>query len=215
MRRRSFSLGASTDRLHDLLRELTAPLDAVAALVPRTEEGLILELGAGQGLLAERLAGRAARLVAVDFDERKCRMARARLARFSGVTVVGGELEAFLRGIDAASVDAVVLADTLSSIPEDAQRRVLAEIARVLRKGGVVVLKIVDTEPRWKAAFARALSLGIYRIARASVTADDRFHHRSHTFYEAALRELGFDTEVVDLARHRPIPHVAVVGRRR
>jgi 23S rRNA (adenine-N6)-dimethyltransferase len=49
---------------------------------------LVVEIGAGSGVLTEALARRAGRVVAVEYDPRLARRARARLAGFGNVRVV-------------------------------------------------------------------------------------------------------------------------------
>ena len=49
---------------------------------------LVVEIGAGTGVLTEALARRAGRVVAVEFDPRLAERARARLAGFGNVRVV-------------------------------------------------------------------------------------------------------------------------------
>jgi 23S rRNA (adenine-N6)-dimethyltransferase len=52
---------------------------------------LVLEIGAGSGVLTEALARRAGRVVAVEYDPRLAERARARLAGFGNVRVVTGD----------------------------------------------------------------------------------------------------------------------------
>src|SRR5690349_6562708 len=147
---RSSRGGALLDAVHDRLRSWTAPLDAVAALVPPDSD--VADLGCGQGLVTELIAARARHVMGVDFDERKCQMAKLRLARTANAEVVRGDIVEWLRSTPSASLDAIVLSDTLSAMPIAAQEAGMTEACRVLRSGGLVVLKIVDTEPAWKAA---------------------------------------------------------------
>jgi SAM-dependent methyltransferase len=211
--RSSTEAGRMVDRLHNAVRRRTAPLEQVAALVPRG--GVAIELGCGQGLLARALADRTGQVVAVDYDVRKCRLARELLAGRSNVQVVQDDIEHYLALLPTGTVSAVVLSDTLSAMPFDAQRRVLAASVRCIAPGGVLVAKVVDTAPWWKATIARIIYLLVFRLAKLSVTSDDRVHYQHHRVYAELFRELGLDVSVVMLHRglRYLVPHVAIVGR--
>jgi len=208
-------LARSFDRIHNWARHALAPLREVAAQVPAG--GHVLDLGCGQGLLVALLCERAERVTGVDFDPRKCRMAREVLAGRPQAEIVEADIANYLTGLPGQSVDAVVLSDTLSSLPFAIQDEVLASSVRCLKPGGCLVLKIVDTEPPRKAALARAMFVLIYRVARASLSHEQRVFYRSHHSYAAKLAALGLDVKT-DLLHYRaghPIPHVLIVGRKR
>jgi len=203
------------DALHNRLRALLAPLDAVAARLP--EPGVILDLGCGQGLLLGLLPQSSGRLVGVDFDARKCRMARQLLSERDDVAIIQGDIVAFLEDWAGGPVDAIVLVDTLSSMPPEMQQRVMELSVSLLSAEGRLLLKIVDTAPRWKAAVARAMYLLVYRGLRLSLSAGQGVFYRSSDHYRRQLEALGLSVHVdmVHRSRHLPVPHVLVVGSRR
>jgi ubiquinone/menaquinone biosynthesis C-methylase UbiE len=207
--------GALLDALHDRLRWWTAPLQAVADLVPAG--GHVADLGCGQGLVTALIAKHAREVVGVDFDERKCGMARDRLADVPNAHIVRGDILEWLKDAPAESLDAIVLSDTLSAMPLQAQSAVLAQAYRILRSHGTVVLKVVDTEPRWKAAIARTIAYLVCRVARVSLTQDDqRVYYRQRADYAGMMADAGLAVDVILLhrLRHSPIPHVAIVGHK-
>jgi SAM-dependent methyltransferase len=110
----------------------------VKALAP-ARAGTILDLGCGEGWLATALdaAGiRPSRYVGV--DRLADRIARARDSTGWAEFVVGG---ADRVPVPDASVDAVAAVTLLSSLTDDRFRAVVAaEIARLVRPGGIVVL---------------------------------------------------------------------------
>lgn len=199
------------DRLHDLVREAVAPLDAVADAVPA---GSVLELGCGQGLLIAKLVGRCRPIVGVDFDPRKCRMARESVGRHAAVEIVEDDVVEYLRR-SSERFDTIILSDTLSSIPPDVQDEILRLAREHLSERGRLVLKIVDTVPLAKAALARAMFVLTYRILRASKSHGQRVYYRSHAFFRRELEQLGLDTRVTLLHRRtgHPIPHVLIVAQ--
>ena len=113
--------GALGERRRELLAEL---------------EGDVLEIGAGTGANL-RHYGRAASVVALEPDERMARRIAEKLADARvPVEVVSGEAEAL--PFPDARFDAAVSTLVLCSVGDPA--RALAEIRRVLRPGGVLVL---------------------------------------------------------------------------
>ncbi|MFC5053819.1 methyltransferase domain-containing protein [Saccharothrix xinjiangensis] len=100
-----------------------------------------LDVGCGPGTDLPSLAARAGSVIGVDLDPAMVAEARRRTAG-TGVEVVGGDAQALpLAGssVDRARVDRV-----LHQV--DSPRRVLAELGRVLRPGGLAVL----AQPDWE-----------------------------------------------------------------
>ncbi|RXV70339.1 SAM-dependent methyltransferase [Roseovarius sp. A46] len=100
--------------------------------------GEVLEVGVGTGLSLETYNS-ALRVTGMDYSEDMLRKARARVSK------LGLDHVAELRQMDArnlefpdASFDTVAAMHVLSVVPEP--ERVMAEIARVLRPGGQVVI---------------------------------------------------------------------------
>ena len=100
--------------------------------------GRVLELGVGTGLALETYR-RDLRVVGVDYSEDMLARARARVARM-GLTQVESLRQMDARALDFPedSFDTVAAMHVLSVVPEP--ERVMAEIARVLRPGGQVVI---------------------------------------------------------------------------
>jgi SAM-dependent methyltransferase len=90
----------------------------------------VLEVGCGEGELAERLSGVVPELVAVDQSSRMVELTRAR-----GVDALVADVQEL--PFADASFDAVLAAWMLYHVPD--VDRGLSEIARVLRPGGLLV----------------------------------------------------------------------------
>jgi SAM-dependent methyltransferase len=139
--------------VHDaVLRRLTgeSPVAARSGRAPRAAFGSVLDLGCGTGQLLRRAAGRlpASRLVGCDFSGGMLAEASERLrdaARASDGAVRA--TAALVRGdamrlpFRAGAFDAVVSTEAFHWFPD--QRAALAEIARVLAPGGVLLLGFV------------------------------------------------------------------------
>jgi SAM-dependent methyltransferase len=95
----------------------------------------VLDIGCGGGGLARALAGRGARMVAVEISEEQLAPAIAH-DRGSGVRYLIGSAQEL--PLEDASVDVAVFMRTLHHVPKSDLMRALREARRVLRAGGVV-----------------------------------------------------------------------------
>jgi SAM-dependent methyltransferase len=141
-RRLSFgSVAADYDRYRP-----APPPQALDWLIP-PDATAVLDLAAGTGVVTRLLVGRAARVVAVEPDER---MRAVLAARCPEAEVLAGRGEDI--PLPDASVDAVVIASAWHWLDPD---RAVPEIARVLRPGGAlgVIWVSWDTRADWVAEF--------------------------------------------------------------
>lgn len=104
------------------------------------ELGDVLDVASGDGALAQLLAPRARSLTCVDLSERVADAARQRLAGLPQVRVLQGDMHEL--PLAGASVDLVLLMQALPY--SDRPGEVLAEAARVLRRGGRLLLTCLD-----------------------------------------------------------------------
>jgi len=127
------------DRLRD---ELFGDRFHLAALAAFAEGAWTIgDLGCGTGRASEAIAPFVARVIAVDASAAMLQAAKKRLQPFDNVDLRRGDLEAL--PIDEAQLDAATLMLVLHHVTEPA--RALAEVARVLKPGGRLIL--VDMLP--------------------------------------------------------------------
>jgi ArsR family transcriptional regulator len=100
------------------------------------DDGVVGDLGCGTGQVSEALAPFVGQVVAVDSSTEMLQAARARLRRFSNVTVRRGSLERL--PLEDGALDAAVLILVLHHTSDPG--RVLAEAARALKPGGRVLV---------------------------------------------------------------------------
>lgn len=157
------------------------------------ETGDVLDVASGDGVLAELLAPRARSIVCVDAGPRVVEAARQRLKGFANVDVRIGDMHAL--DFPAARFDLVLLMHALTYSDRPAQ--VVAEGARVLRKGGRLL----------------AATLGRH----AHRTAVEPFEHRNLGFTADELagfaRATGLEVVTCErLTRERRPPHFEVMS---
>jgi SAM-dependent methyltransferase len=102
--------------------------------------GDVLDVGSGDGTVAQLLAPRARSWTCVDRNERVLEAARERLARFEGVRFVHGDAQAL--PLREATFDTVLLLHVLAQV--DAPAQALAEASQRLRPGGALVAVTLD-----------------------------------------------------------------------
>jgi len=133
-------------RLYDLMAPLYGPAwrairpwwrYSATALPWLPDQGAVLEIGPGPGLLHERLAGRSDLLVGLDISAGMLKQTQARLTTHHlSARLVRGDAAAL--PFAAASFDAIVMTFVFSAIPDG--ERAMRDFARVLRPGGVLAL---------------------------------------------------------------------------
>ena len=98
----------------------------------------VVDVACGEGYGSALLAGVAAAVTGIDIDAGAIAHARASYAGIANVRFEEGSAAAL--PLPDASVDVVVSFETIEHLPREDQPRMLAEIARVLGRDGVLVL---------------------------------------------------------------------------
>jgi SAM-dependent methyltransferase len=124
----------------DRERQISALLDVVEAMAGTAPT--VLDLACGPGTITCRLFDRLprGRSIAVDVDPVLLTIASATFADDDRVQVVRADLrdQGWSDALPESQVDAVLTATALHWLPEDAVRRLYRDLARLVRRGGVV-----------------------------------------------------------------------------
>lgn len=128
------SAAGEWDRLREELFGRSSHLKLLAALLDPT--WAVGDLGCGTGQVAESIAPFVERVIAVDASREMLQAAKGRVRGVANVELRRGTLERL--PLDDASLDAAVIALVLHHVPDPA--RVCAEVARVLKPGGRLVV---------------------------------------------------------------------------
>lgn len=143
----------------------------------------VIEIGPGPGLTTDVLRTRVARLTAVELDPD---LARALALRMTGTNVRVVQGDATALDLPDDSFSGAASFHMLHHIePDDAQDRVLAEVARVLRPGGALVA-----------------ADGIENDLTASFHVDDVYNPVDPFRLEGRLSAAGFTSVQVDTYDH-------------
>ena len=163
------------------------------ALLQLLETGDVLDIASGDGVTAELLAPHAHSVTCVDSSLRVVEAARQRLAPFTNVQVMQGDMHAL--DIADGSFDLVLLlhALTYSTQPE----KVFTETARVLRPGGRVLVATLGQHDHPAAV--------------------EPFDHRNLGFSTEALEQMAVDAglavvSATSISRERRSPHFEVLS---
>lgn len=123
------SVAGSMERHYSPGRTWEATLRGLIGLM---RLGDVLDIASGDGAIAELVAPRARSLTCVDVSEKVIAAAKSRLSRHHNVRFACADMHAL--PFEDASFDQVMLLNCLTCA--HTPRRVLAEVARVLRPGG-------------------------------------------------------------------------------
>lgn len=150
--------------LHPVRRLIQSPARVVRWIGLRGDE-TVLELGCGPGYfsIAFRDAMPQGRLVLFDLQPEMLHMARERVGPSSTVTAVAGN--AISLPFPARTFDVVFIAAVLGEVPD--REACLAEVRRVLRRGGRLVVNEVRGDPDYiKAGDLDRLCAGVGLVLR-------------------------------------------------
>ena len=171
------------------------------------ESGRILDVGCGFGLFSAyfSLVAPGRRVVGVDPSAKRVDMARnvkEQLGLVHNEYHVGTIESARPEG----PFDGIYLLDVLHHVPRADQRPLLEHLRRLLSPRGVLIIKDVTTDSRFKLRFTEVLD-------RVMVGPDEPLTYRHHREWVAELRSLGMSARVVRVPDILPYPHVVFVAR--
>lgn len=203
-----------TTRAHTMVRWATSPMAAVERELP--ERGRVLEIGCGHGMFCVTAAlGSPDRTVlGADIDGAKLVEAR-RAAAAAGLgedRLEFLEVEPDWRPPTDELYDAVVILDVLYLLGVPGALELTRAAARVVRPGGRLLVKEMDTERRWKARFCAAQEYAATRLTH--VTEGDTVELVPLADIRAVMQDEGLQVGMRSLDRHLPWPHALLVGTR-
>jgi uncharacterized protein (DUF2062 family)/SAM-dependent methyltransferase len=179
------------------------------------EQGVLMDVGCGQGLMLALLAEvrgdvRAGRwpgipprtfdtMIGIETRSRVAAYARAALERDAEI------INADARACDRPAADVVLLFDVLHLMHEDEQETLLVSLVASLRPGGVLIVREADASSGWRFAIVRT---GNWIKACAVGQWRQTFHFRSATEWRQCFARLGLSAEVREMGQGTPFGNV-------
>jgi uncharacterized protein (DUF2062 family) len=183
--------------------------------VPMPDEGTVLDLGCGRGLMLAllaaslngRVAGAAARvrLHGIEYRPRMVRLARRALGDRAVVD------EADLRSSRLPTCRAALLLDVLHCLTEPQQDALLARLREAVEPGGQLVIREADAGGGWR---FRAGEITNRAVAILQGRWRRRFHFRTAQEWVAVLERHGFVTQTGPLGEATPYANVLLCTQR-
>lgn len=184
------------------------PLLAVESFVPA--RGRVVDLGCGSGLFSFilKLGSPLREITGIDYDAHKLRQAEK--------IQLGSPLCQFIHSDltqDAfPGADVYTLIDVLYLISYEQQIAILRRCYELLPPGGYIILKEMDSRPRWKYLwnyFQESVAVKIIGFTRGK-----KFYFRSAAEWQAILRAFHCQTSVVPLHKGYCYPHILIIGQK-
>lgn len=194
------------ERLFVRARLASAPLGELAR---RVRGGRMLDVGCGHGVLCALVSQRlpATFVMGIDPDPRKIAWARASIGRRPRTEFRTTTVEA-LALVEAATFDTLTVADVLYLLPEREHHVFLQACHRLLKPGGLLLLKEAEDDGGWRTAKALAQERLMVRLLRRTRSSGGLgFTTRAQLGCELQVAGFRVD-EVVSLARFSTTPHV-------
>ena len=174
------------------LRWVINPFTKIAQNMPK--EGTIVDLGCGEGVLATLLAlhSKNRQVIGIDNDRYKIKLGKLISRKIPNLTF---KLQNLVTS-KLTKANGFVLTDFLHHTPYNQHEKILRKIANATRKGGVVIIKEVDS--------------GEYFRSKMAKFWDFFFYPKEKTYYwdlkklSKLLEKLGFKVKVRRETRYFP-----------
>jgi 2-polyprenyl-3-methyl-5-hydroxy-6-metoxy-1,4-benzoquinol methylase len=179
-------------------------LEEIGQFLPRNAR--VVEVGCGFGLFSLYFARTRPDLTlhGFDIDEGRVRTAEGVRQRLGLTNVTFAVGDASRRPPLESELDAVYMLDIVHHIPRTAAVELIDACYRRLRPGGALIVKDVDTRPRYKMAFTWVLDV--------LMTRGDRPQYWSRSDLLAVLGGAGFDVVTYAMVDLLPYPHQLYVA---
>lgn len=172
--------------IYDFLRSFMLPLSEIDQAIPN--RGRIIDLGCGKGVTAKYLARIKTRQV-VGVDNNKKRLQNS--TQNNLIFVLDD-----IRNYKLKAPDAVVISDVLHHLKFKDQKELLVKIAKNLKKGGVCIIKEIDTNEFIRSKLSRFWDFIFYP--------KDKIYYQDSESLRDFLKKSGFHIKIIRASRIFP-----------
>lgn len=202
----TYAFTSWVDQIRPAIRYVLASFSGLSAIIP--PHGHVLDVGCGDGLLAvylKKIEKRTQRIVGVDIDERKIRIA-------SQLDLPEVEFHhKDVADIPSQTFDIVTVVHVLYLIPIELREQFIKHCVRVLKPGGTLVLMLNIDTPRWKYYFTHAQELLMVKLF--GLTKGETVQFQSLDQCQTWVAKAGaMVSKTKMLGKGRPYSHAAVVA---
>ncbi len=205
---RAYTAAGGDERVRAVVRYVLCSWTGLLPHFP--PKGSVLDVGCGNGLLfflLDREAPGARQLTGIDHDPTRLQIARA--LRIPGAEFQAGDVA----GLPAETFDTASVIHVLYLIPLQRRREFIARVLHALRPGGILILGLNVTHPRWKAAVAYGQE--VLMVNGLGLTKGASIAFQSLEEYVAHVEACGATVLTAQRAdRGRPYAHAVLVARK-
>lgn len=193
-------------KLFSEIRSWDAPYEDLEKVVPKV--GRILDLGCGDGLLANYLALASSRRIVTGIELNAGRLK---------IADKGLKNTRFVRGdiikVKYPKSDSVVLAHVLHHLPSKAsQEMVLKKITKMLVPKSKLIILEIDEKPFLKYIFSVLVDMVVVPILFERKFFSSKVFYRTWDEWSKLLKKLGYKTEVKTIHKGMPFSHILIIA---
>ena len=190
------------------IRIWDTPLELLEKMVPKN--GLIADLGCGDGLVTNYLALKASTRQIIGIDKNLSRIELADKGLDNTKFVEGDVLKQLL-----PPSDVILMVHLLHHLPSfKDQETVLRECQNKIKKGGELVIVEIDRKPFLKYLLTWIVDILIFPILFEGKIVSPKIYYRTGEQWRGFLEKIGFDVQVIEAHRGKPFSHIILVGKK-
>lgn len=191
-----------TSLLYTIIKWALTPFEKMEEYVPH--EGKIYDLGCGNGLFSHYLAMKSSRrfVTGVDLSFHRIKVAKSTAQDVKNINFYREDVNKF----KLAPCDCIIFSDFLHHLSYREQENLIQQSSTNLKKGGVLIIKEIDTRPKWKFIISFILD--------SLLNFGSKLYHRSSNEFKELLTRYGFMVEIIPMHRLLPLTNIIYVARR-
>jgi len=190
-------------RIYVKFRGLIIPFERIEQHVPKN--GNIVDIGCGYGIFANYLASQSKKrkVIGIDLVQERISTANKIYGHLSNLNFICKDIT----DAQLPKTDVITVIDVLHHIPsEDLQNQLLKSCNTVLSKDGKLILKDLDTKPRWKYLFNYVHDYIMTKGAPVLYQDQDKIKN--------LLKNSGFELEKVINIPNYPYAHILYIAKK-